>query len=107
MLEEKIYILQLVKELNKGREVSVPSIDRRLIRKFPEIIYQDKLKTYLSDLKEEGYLIFVDAISLQLTPKGECYLCEVNKRTLRTKEERTFDIYGNENPDIELLVSAE
>ena len=107
MLEEKIYLLQLVKELNKGGEVSVPSINRCLIRKYPEIIYQGKLKTYLSDLKEEGYLIFVDAISLQLTPKGECYLCEVSKRTLRAKEEGTFDVYGNENPDIELLVSAE
>ena len=74
MLEEKIYLLQLVKELNKGREVSVPSIDRCLIRKYPEIIYQGKLKMYLSDLEEKGYLAFVDAITLQLTQKGKDYL---------------------------------
>jgi len=29
---------------------------------------------YLSDLEEEGYLAFVDAITLQLTQKGKDYL---------------------------------
>ena len=74
LLEEKIYLLQLIKELNKEGEVSIPSIDRCLIRKYPEIIYQSKLKMYLSDLDEEGYLVFVDAITLRLTQKGETFL---------------------------------
>ena len=74
LLEEKIYLLQLIKELNKGGEVSIPSIDRCLIRKYPEIIYQGKLKMYLLDLEEEGYLIFVDAITLRITQKWETFL---------------------------------
>jgi len=74
LLEEKIYLLQLIRDVNKGEEVSIPSIDRRIIRKYPEIIYQGKLKTYLSDLEEEGYLVFVDAITLRLTQKGKDYL---------------------------------
>ena len=74
LLEEKIYLLQLIRDVNKGEEVSIPSIDRRIIRKYPEIIYQGKLKTYLLDLEEEGYLVFVDAITLQLTQKGKDYL---------------------------------
>ena len=74
LLEEKIYLLQLIRDVNKGEEVSIPSVDRRIIRKYPEIIYQSKLKMYLSDLEEEGYLAFVDAITLQLTQKGKDYL---------------------------------
>ena len=74
LLEEKIYLLQLIRDVNKGEEVSIPSVDRRIIRKYPEIIYQGKLKMYLSDLEEEGYLAFVDAITLQLTQKGKDYL---------------------------------
>ncbi len=74
LLEEKIYLLQLIRDVNKGEEVSIPSIDRRIIRKYPEIIYQGKLKMYLSDLEEEGYLVFVDAITLRLTQKGETFL---------------------------------
>ncbi len=38
LLEEKIYLLQLIRDVNKGEEVSIPSIDRRIIRKYPEII---------------------------------------------------------------------
>ena len=67
LLEEKIYLLQLIRDVNKGGEVSIPSIDRCIIRKYPEIIY-------LSDLEEKGYLAFVDAITLQLTQKGKDYL---------------------------------
>ena len=74
LLEEKIYLLQLIRDVNKGEEVSIPSIDRRIIRKYTEIIYQDKLKTYLSDLEEEGYFVFVDAITLLLTQKEETFL---------------------------------
>ena len=74
LLEEKIYLLQLIRDVNKGEEVSIPSIDRCIIRKYPEIIYQVKLKMYLSNLEEKGYLAFVDAITLQLTQKGKDYL---------------------------------
>lgn len=74
MIEEKKYILKLINDINKGNSVSVPSIDMRVMRKYPNVIYQDNLKIYLLELEEEGYLEFLDEMTLKITYKGVVFL---------------------------------
>ncbi|GJQ05429.1 hypothetical protein [Capnocytophaga canimorsus] len=74
MLEEKKYILKLINNINKGNSVSVPSIDMRVMRKYPSVIYEDNLKIYLLELEEEGYIELLDEITLKITQKGIIFL---------------------------------
>ncbi|MDO4729076.1 MAG: hypothetical protein Q4B43_08755 [Bacteroidota bacterium] len=76
MLEEKKYILKLINNINKGNSVSVPNIDMRVMRKYPNVIYEDNLKIYLLELEEEGYIELLDEITLKITQKGIIFLKE-------------------------------
>lgn len=70
----KKYILKLINDINKGNSVSVPSIDMRVMRKYPSVIYEDNLKNYLLALEQEGYIEFLDEMTLKITDKGIMFL---------------------------------
>ena len=70
MNEVKLYLLKLINEINNSEAVAIPSLDMRIMRKYPEVIYSKKLKEYLLDLKNYEYIEFMDEMTVAITSKG-------------------------------------
>lgn len=75
MEKEKLEILIIIKniiKINIDRIIEIPSIDRRMILKYPEIIYNNELQNLLLELVNEEYLEWVNEnnLSVRITQKG-------------------------------------
>jgi Mn-dependent DtxR family transcriptional regulator len=71
MTELKQYLLKIISNVNTGEPVSIPSIDMRVMRKFPDVIFQGQLKSTLIELSEIGYIKWIDDLSVQITETGK------------------------------------
>lgn len=70
MNDIKLYLLKLINQINNSEEVSLRSLDTRIMRKYPEIIYNKQLKEYLMDLRKDDYIRFIDDMTVVITDKG-------------------------------------
>lgn len=79
MTEIKLYILSIIGKANDGKPVSIPIIDMRLMQKYPEVIYESRLMSILTELSDENYIEFGDKLSVKITEKGKYYLTNCKK----------------------------
>lgn len=76
MNELKLYLLKIINSINNSEPVSIPGIDMRVTRKFTDVISKGLLKTNLIDLTQDGYINWVDDVTVQITDDGKSNLLQ-------------------------------
>ena len=67
-------VIEVMKERTKKLQIewiSTPAIDRFVMQKYPELIFEGKLGSILKDLIDEDYVVFENKRGYGLTDKGK------------------------------------